>query len=508
MPRPLPAILCPSLLIAVAVASATLAHAASPPVLLGGTSNMTDMLTAANTDAYRAAGGGLYAHQSGWVINLQVAGEQPNSTNSQNQRKAIVSLYPNKVGQVEFSYGTPSDWTNTYNAYYKGNGLTADVASVNFLSGRDDGATSSNYPASNAAAFAYVDALRGVGIPTVSIILSPNNNATDATTYNFANAHWDDARTRALYGGGWTSDAPPAYFFGRDQNYRDWVIAQTKWTNANGLHSTNIISPHTSGINFFADSVKYVRYFEEHDAIPTQWVVENYSYVGEPPAGYVNRIGSEDNANNLAYTAKWLIGHVQGRAQSLDLYSSNAAGNTGKSQFSATPASNKVTLANANTAQSYTLNLANLGTSATNDFYAAELSASLTGDASHWSYSFKLNNVDVTALVLGEGYHFSADLLEAGETAAFTVTLQRLAGATGTFGLNLYARANPSATVVADSLSFVGSAAVPEPVSALGLAGAGALCLRRGRRRSPTGCGVVDPRARRDAGELRACGQR
>ena len=313
------------------VASPMMVHAASPPVLLGGTSNMTDMVTAANTDAFRAAGGGLYAHQSGWVINLQTSGEAANSTSSQARRKGIVDLFrPSNVGHVEFSYGTPSDWTNAYNAYYKNNGLTADVANINFLSGRDDGAGSSNYPATNADAFAYVDALRGAGIPTVSIILSPNANATDATTYNFNNAYWNDARTRALYGGGWTSDSPPDYFFKRDQNYRDWVIAQHKWTIANGLRSTNIISPHASGTNFFADSVKYVRYFEERAAIPTQWVVENYTYVGEPPAGYVNRIGSEDNANNLAYAAKWLIGHVQGRAQSLDLWSSGASGEYGQ----------------------------------------------------------------------------------------------------------------------------------------------------------------------------------
>ena len=33
------------------------ARATSPPVLLGGTSDMTDLLTESNTDAFRAAGG-------------------------------------------------------------------------------------------------------------------------------------------------------------------------------------------------------------------------------------------------------------------------------------------------------------------------------------------------------------------------------------------------------------------------------------------------------------------
>lgn len=487
MPRPYSAILNPILLLLAALVPSTPARAGSPPVLLGGTSNMTDMLTAANTDAFRAAGGGLYAHQNGWVVNLQVAGEAPNSTNSQNQRKAIVDLFrPNNVGHVEFAYGTPSDWTNAYNAYYKANGLTADNASINFISGQDDRPNSSNYPASNAAAFAYMDAMRGVGIPTVSIILSPNYNATDATDFKFDNARWNDAKTRAIYGGGWTSDAPPDYFFKRDQNYRDWVIAQTKWTNANGLKSTNIISPHGSGTNFFADSVKYVRYFEDQNAIPKQWVVENYAYVGEPPAGYVNRIGSEDDANNLAYTAKWLAGHVQGRSQTLDLWSYRKAGSTvserGKGAFSGTPSSTTLNLSNDNLARAFTINLDNLSADATTGFYAAELSAVATGDTSHWSYVFTFDGVDVTAAVLGEGFTLGgADLLLAGGNAPFTLTIQRLAGATGAFGLNLYARANPSASVIADSLSFVGSASVPEPAAALAVAGACALAARRRR---------------------------
>ena len=463
--------------------TASSSFAASPPVLLGGTSTMTDMLVAANTDAFRAAGGGLYAHQSGWVPNLVYPGDAANSTRSQDNRKAIVNLFkPNNVGQVEFSYGPPADWTNAYRSYYVFNGLTADTASINFLSGRDDGNTSSNYPASNADAFTYIDALKGEGISKVNIILSPNNNATDAINYKFDNARWDDARTRATYGGGWTSDAPPGYFFNeRDQNYRDWVIAQTKWTNANGLKSVNIISPRTSGTAFFAQSVQYVRYFEVQNAIPKQWVVENYSYVGEPPAGYVNRIGSEDDANNLAYTAKWLIGHVQGRPQSLDLWANGSTGTTGRTAFSTAPATNRVTLPLDSTARTFTINLENLGTNLTNDFYAAELSALITGDASHWAYSLSFNGTDVTAALLGDGFTLSgANLLDAGKTGAFTLTVQRLSGATGAFSLNFYARANPNATVVADTISF--AAAVPEPASVGALLAGAGLILRRRRR--------------------------
>ena len=463
-----------------AFASSSLA--ASPPVVLGGTATMTDMLIAANTDAFRAAGGGLYAHQSGWVPNLVYPGDAANSTRSQDNRKAIVNLFkPNTVGQVEFSYGTPADWTNAYRAYYVFNGLTADTASINFLSGRDDGNTSSNYPANNAAAFTYIDALKGEGISKVNIILSPNNNATDATNFKFDNARWDDARARATYGGGWTSDAPPGYFFNeRDQNYRDWVIAQTKWTNANGLKSVNIISPRTSGSQFFNQSVQYVRYFEARDAIPKQWVVENYSYVGEPPANYVNRIGSEDNSDNLAYTAKWLIGHVQGRAQTLDLWASNGTTTTGRTAFSTAPASNRVTLPLDSTQRTFTINLENLSTNLTTDFYAAELSALATGDTSHWAYTFRFNGADITSAVFGDGFTLGgANLLEAGKTGVFTLTVQRLDGAIGAFALSLYSRANPNATVVADTISF--AAAVPEP-TAIGMVLTGATLLLRRRR--------------------------
>lgn len=466
------------------------ATAASPPVLLGGTSTMTDMLTASNTDAFRAAGGGIYAHQNGWVSNLVYPGDAANSSRSQANRQAIVNLFkPNTVGQVEFAYGTPSDWVNSYRAYYVANGLTADTASVNFLSGYDDGATSSNYPASDTAAFRYIDALKGEGISHVNIILSPNNNATDSTNYKFADPHWDDARTRATYGGGWTSDAPPGYFFNeRDQNYRDWVIAQTKWTNANGLKSVNIISPRTSGTAFFSQAVQYVRYFEANDAIPQQWVVENYQYIGDPPAGYVNRIGSEDNSSNLAYMANWLINHVQGRAKTLDFWSSGpadgTAATTGRGIFSLSPSASRVTLPADDVAHSFTINLENLGTSTTTDFYSPEIQAALTGDTSHWSYKFLFNNADVTAAVLNGGFTLNgASILDAGEVEGLTLIVQRLPGATGSFSLNLYTRANPDATVIADTLSF--ATAVPEPAS-LAVLTVGGLALLR--RRTRPGC--------------------
>ena len=446
----------------------SVAHA-DPPVVLGGTCTMQDLLTASNTDDFRSAGGGLYIHYNGWIDTLSTAA----------QRKSVWSEFqPEGAANAELGFSTPPGaWTSAFQTNFVNNGVTVGTISVNGLS---TGAGEST--ATVAQAETYIDAFKSMGQKTVTPVFSPNFDATTAAAYPFSDTMWNNVRTVATYGGGWTSDAPPAYFFGRDQGYRDWVIAETQWVNANGLKSINIISPHTSGTNFFTDAVNYVNYFEAHDAIPKEWVVENYSSIGDPPAGYVNQIGSEDNVNNLAYTADWLIHHVQGRANTLDLWSSRKVGsyysNVGHNAFSTAPADNQVTLPSDNTARTWTINLSNLGTDATTDFYAPELSAVVSGDTSHWQYSFTFNGADVTAALLSGGFTLDgANLLNAASTETFTLNVQRLAGAGAPFELDLFAKANPDATVTADALSF--AYAVPEPASLGAIAIGASLLLRR-----------------------------
>lgn len=456
--------------------------AASPPVVLGGTSTMRDMLTPANTDAFRAAGGGLYMHQNGWVETL-MEGSAPNNTASQNNRKAVWNQFKTSgPGHSELSFGDLAEWTNTYRAYYTNNGVVSDTISVNGLSMIDE-----DFGATVATSKQYIDAFKGKnGTQNVNIILSPNRTITQANV-PFANAQWDNQRELARHGGGWTSDAPPVYFlYERNQTYRNWVIDQTKWTNANGLKSVNIISPRTSGANFFNHTVEYVRKFVEAEAIPQQWVVENYSHIGEPPAGYVNRIGSEDNVNELAYTAKWLLGHVQGRPESLDLWTQrHFTGNDkmGLKAFSTDPEASRSTLRTTPAlASTYQIRIDNLGVGA-DAFYAPHLSAEATGDVSQWDLRFTLGSVDVTDAVLGDGFTLDgADLVDGGETAVFLMYATRLAGgdANAPFNIDVFLKANPSATVIADTMSF--SVAVPEPATLTLLAVAGGLLVRRRAR--------------------------
>lgn len=470
------------------------ARADAPPVVLGGVTTMQDLLNPANTADFRAAGGGLYLHNNGWDDTLS----------SNAQKRAVLAEFPNEQTTVELGYSDPpAQWSNHFQSDYINLGVNAETVLSNGLSGKDTSGT-----ATVAGAESYINAFKALHVPTVGIVLSPNNNATDADTYPFSSSYWDDQRTIASYGGAWATDTPPSYFFERNQGYRDWVIAETQWSNANGVKSINIISPNDAGTNFFSDSVKDVRYFEANNAIPKQWVVENYTYVNDAPANYVNQIGSEDNVNNLAYTANWLIGHVQGRPQSLDLWAQHPVnGNlnrVGVGSFSPNPSQNIALLQTTTDTRHYQISLQNLGTDSTTDFYAPQLLAQATGDLAHWSFSFTFNSNDVTNAVMHGGYTLSGtNLLEAGKIEDFTLTITRLSGAGAPFDLNLFAKANPDATIVADSLSF--SDTVPEPAD-LGLLFVILPLLIRRRRNQPYAASMIAKKAGRAPRRLAYCG--
>ena len=418
------------------------ARATSPPVLLGGTSDMTDLLTESNTDAFRAAGGGLYIQYDGWTKG---------GVTTSSQRQAIWNIFKsNGDAGAELGTNSTSGWLDAYQRNFVNNGVTVESTSVNGLNA-----------ATVPYAKDYIDRFRAAGVKNVTMVATPNGTPSVTVTHPWADSYWDDNREVAMYGGGWTTDSPPKYFFSSTvgQAYRDWIVAQTQWTNNQGLKSIHIISPNSSGANFFGDSVNYVRYFEERSAIPEQWVVENYITPGEPPAGYLNRIGSEDVSTNVAYVANWLINHVQGRPNSLDLYASRTiGGNTtivGQNVFNPTSSVQNNVLSSSGS-QTFTINLKNLGVNAANDFYAPVLSAAVSGAAADWDINFAYGSTDITNSVLNGGYTFQGtnNLLEAGQTRALTLTLTPLGNARGYFNLDLFTKANPSATRYADANSF------------------------------------------------------
>lgn len=116
---------------------------------------------------------------------------------------------------------------------------------------------------------------------------------------------WDASRERARIGGGVILDSPPFFYYdvGPD-DYRAFVRAEIAWANANGLHSSWILSP--GGNRDFLTVTQ--RLVAEINALPAnqrpaQWVVESYG-VGGP-------VGDENVSGSVANVALWVVENAQ-----------------------------------------------------------------------------------------------------------------------------------------------------------------------------------------------------
>ncbi|NVN30607.1 hypothetical protein HUK83_09730, partial [Endobacter medicaginis] len=131
---------------------------------------------------------------------------------------------------------------------------------------------------------AYVDNARAMGVLNIAPIAGDNDYSADLTQ-PFATSPWYTyLRQAELYSGGISFDTPPSYFFAREQAYRDNVVEQIQWANANGLRSSVIISPDNTDAaakgmdsQFLAETKEMVAYLQKCDAMPSQFIVENYN---------------------------------------------------------------------------------------------------------------------------------------------------------------------------------------------------------------------------------------
>jgi hypothetical protein len=457
---------------------ATLPQAMSP-VVMGGTINETDLLTAANSATYRALGGGLYLHNTGW-------GELTTA-----QKAQVMQVFAGTGAQhIEFGFNdNPSAWSSLYTSSYLPAGVRAVDASVNLPA-----FTQSANP-TQAQWVAYVQDMRAVGVPIVEPVFSPNASATQA------NPGWNDAsfqyiRDYATYGGGLTIDSPADYYNQQvaGPHYQTFVQNEIEWANTNGLHSTWIISPYFQpSTTFLADTQAAVRSMENAGAIPQQYVVENYEPYPQPPT-YTNNIGSEDTPNTVLNVAVWMLNHVQGIPHTLQV-SGTASGTTpvGKSTITTTATGYTQTVAVGTSGLkplTYSLTLNNSsGTSTGNMFYIPEVVGQTGGDAADWSVALTLGSQDISSQVLGGGYtmYSTAQYLPAGssETLTLTLTPRDAQADAAAFDFMLDVKAHPDAT--ADITSFEvdvnDTLPAPEPSSfALLSVAAATLVGRRGRR--------------------------
>jgi hypothetical protein len=118
----------------------------------------------------------------------------------------------------------------------------------------------------------------GLGIRLFLPVTTPNDNAGLAEDPASAPG-WARLRDIATAMGGVAIDAPPHYFLtgnAAGPAYRDWLTRWVRWNAGQGLRVFWLVSPDVSGAEFLADTQRLVAYLGAHDALPHDWVVENY----------------------------------------------------------------------------------------------------------------------------------------------------------------------------------------------------------------------------------------
>jgi arylsulfatase A-like enzyme len=258
--------------------------------LAGGVSGVADLVAPEHSQAFRAAGGGLYLHNNGWG-KLKDA-----------ERKAVLQLFKDRPVAIELGFAPSSQaWAECYRRAYLSYGILPRFIAANAFAGN-------NHPTPEQWQD-YSARLRQVGLPKSSLVLP---------TFEYANfgpniptlAHNKvsdrlDFQQILSEAGGLVIDSPSGYFFSREQAYRDWVVDALHWAREHRQVSVVIASPHIFGKPFPEHTKKLVQYLRDHAALPDIWVCENYTETD--PGKYINRVGNEDNPVTVLGTARLLL---------------------------------------------------------------------------------------------------------------------------------------------------------------------------------------------------------
>lgn len=251
-------------------------------ILVGGVTGFDSLGKEENSRLLRATcRAALYVHGYIWTRS------------SEAERKAVLAAFANAPMEVELGLvNNPAAWfEKAYQAKYRNEGVRAQRAHVNgFNAKRMD------------IWREFVKTAKSYGIKTVSPIFSPNSQQYSQA--EFKASKWDFLRQGARLGGGLTTDAPPHYFLAQPEAYRDFVVDELAWANAEGLHSAFIVSPDRSGPRFLQETQRTVEFLAKRKALPKAWIVENYN--SKAKATYVNRIGTENESNSILGVALWL----------------------------------------------------------------------------------------------------------------------------------------------------------------------------------------------------------
>ena len=259
-----------------------------PTISVGGIYGFSDLIKPENTTQLRAScRTRLYLHRWVWART------------SANDKKTILNTFSsNGIPTIELDLKPNAEnyFQDFYTKVFLSSGIVPKEAHVN------------GFPHDSPilAWKKFVDEGRKVGLKTMSPVYSPNSGQFKKG--KFSAPVWDNLRAAAIYGGGLSIDAPSDFFFIQNKDYQQFTIDEIRWANANHLLSAYIVSPGHSGKKFFGLTRKLISVLLQQNAIPTEFIVENYDAF--PARGYPNGVGSERDPNSEAGVALWIMTHV------------------------------------------------------------------------------------------------------------------------------------------------------------------------------------------------------
>jgi hypothetical protein len=164
----------------------------------------------------------------------------------------------------------------------------------------------------------WVQAGRSVGIRSMAPIVAPNAKwkrgsrifpPTQREYYDLNSSFYDLSRFEALYGRGIAFDSPPHFFLtgGSGPGYQRFIEQAIRWGNANGLRTTVLVSPYFDGPTFSEDTKTFVNILLAHDAVPTEWAVDDYENT-DPNDG--RAMGPDTRPNTTTGVGLWLAAHA------------------------------------------------------------------------------------------------------------------------------------------------------------------------------------------------------
>lgn len=223
-------------------------------IAVGGIAGFSGLADPAMTAAFRQKSDtALYIHDYVWSRTDSVV------------RRAILNVFGTPA-DVEFGLVANAEtwFASAYKTEYEDLGVQPGRGHVNLL------------PEQLAIDWQpFVDAARRRGFKSVAPVVTPNEN--EFVDSLFESSDWQVYRDAASYGGGLTVDCPAYFFLSQPEAYRAFVVQEVQWARSQMLHTSFILSPGVVSRSFTQDAADVIDYLIQHDGLPEETVVENYS---------------------------------------------------------------------------------------------------------------------------------------------------------------------------------------------------------------------------------------